>query len=38
MIKLGVVYVLAGLMFAGFAVLSARDRDNPKWLGNTAFW
>nr|MEA2798164.1 hypothetical protein [Phenylobacterium sp.] len=38
MIKLGAVYVLAGLMFAGFAVLSARDRDNPKWLGNTAFW
>jgi uncharacterized membrane protein len=37
-IKLGAVYVLAGLMFAGFAVLSARDRDNPKWLGNTAFW
>jgi uncharacterized membrane protein len=37
-IKLGVVYVLAGLMFAGFAFLSARDRDNPKWPGNTAFW
>jgi uncharacterized membrane protein len=37
-IKLGAVYVLAGLMFAGFAFLSARDRDNPKWLGNTAFW
>jgi uncharacterized membrane protein len=37
-IKLGAVYVLAGLMFAGFAVLSARDQDNPKWLGNTAFW
>ncbi|WP_372786255.1 DUF979 domain-containing protein [Phenylobacterium sp.] len=38
MIKLAVVYLLAGLMFAGFAVLSAIDRDNPKWPGNTAFW
>lgn len=38
MIKLGVVYVLAGLMFAGFAILSATDRNNPKRLGNAAFW
>ena len=38
MIKLGVVYLLAGLMFAGFSVLSARDRENPKRFGNTAFW
>jgi uncharacterized membrane protein len=38
LIKLGAVYVLAGLMFSGFAVLSARDRGNPKRLGNTAFW
>jgi uncharacterized membrane protein len=37
-IKLGVVYVLAGLMFAGFAILSATDRNNPKRLGNAAFW
>ena len=38
MIRLGVVYLLAGLMFAGFAVLSARDRENPKRFGNSAFW
>lgn len=38
MIKLGFVYLLAGLMFAGFAVLSAGDRANPKRFGNTAFW
>jgi uncharacterized membrane protein len=37
-IKLGVVYVLAGLMFFGFAVLSAGDRANPKRFGNAAFW
>ena len=38
MIKLGFVYVLAGLMFASFAVFSALDRSNRKRLGNTAFW
>ena len=38
MIKLGVVYIVAGLMFAGFAILSATDRNNPKRLGNAAFW
>ncbi|MDB5424229.1 MAG: hypothetical protein JWQ29_1645 [Phenylobacterium sp.] len=38
MIKLGVVYVLAGLMFAAFAVLSALDRKNTRRLGNAAFW
>lgn len=38
MIKLGVVYVLAGLMFLGFAILSAGDRANPKRFGNAAFW
>jgi uncharacterized membrane protein len=37
-IKLGVVYVLAGLMFAGFAILSATDRNNRKRFGNAAFW
>jgi len=37
-IKLGFVYVLAGLMFASFAVFSALDRSNRKRLGNTAFW
>ena len=38
MIKLGFVYALAGLMFLGFAIYSARDRDNPKRYGNAAFW
>lgn len=38
MIKLGFVYVLAGLMFAAFAVFSALDKTNRKRLGNTAFW
>jgi uncharacterized membrane protein len=32
------LYVLAGAMFAGFAVLSAFDRSNPKRFGNAAFW
>jgi uncharacterized membrane protein len=38
LIKLGFVYVLTGLMFAAFAVLSAGDRANPKRFGNAAFW
>lgn len=38
MIRLGLVYGLAGLVFAAFAVLSALDRSNPKRLGNAAFW
>ena len=38
MIKLGAVYLLAGLMFAAFAVLGALDRRNPKRFGNAAFW
>ena len=38
MIKLGAVYLLAGLVFAGFAVLSARDASNPKRWMNTGFW
>jgi uncharacterized membrane protein len=37
-IRLGFVYVLAGLVFAAFAVLSASDRRNPKRFGNAAFW
>jgi uncharacterized membrane protein len=37
-IKLGAVYVLAGLMFAGFAVFSALDRNNAKRIGNAVFW
>lgn len=38
MITLHWLYVLAGLMFAGFALLSAIDRSNPKRFGNAAFW
>jgi uncharacterized membrane protein len=37
-IKLGAVYVLAGLMFAGFAAFSALDHGNRKRFGNAAFW
>jgi uncharacterized membrane protein len=37
-ISLGAVYVLAGLIFAAVAVLSARDRANPKRIRNAAFW
>jgi uncharacterized membrane protein len=38
MIKIGAVYLLAGLMFAGFAVFSALDRGNRKRIGATLFW
>ena len=38
MITLHWLYILAGLMFAAFAILSATDRTNPKRLGNAAFW
>ncbi|HEX9948216.1 MAG TPA: DUF979 domain-containing protein [Allosphingosinicella sp.] len=38
MITLHHLYILAGLMFAAFAILSATDRSNPKRLGNAAFW
>ncbi len=38
MIRLGAVYILAGLMFAAVAILSARDRQNPRRVGNGAFW
>jgi uncharacterized membrane protein len=37
-IKLGAVYLLAGLVFGAFALLSAGDRNNPKRFGNAAFW
>lgn len=38
MITLEWVYVLAGLIFAAFSVLSLRDPANPKRLKNAAFW
>ncbi|MGZ3377127.1 MAG: DUF979 domain-containing protein [Phenylobacterium sp.] len=38
MIKLGFVYVLAGLMYAAFAVFSLTDSANRKRWGNALFW
>jgi len=38
MIDLHWLYVLAGAIFAGFSVGSARDETNPKRWGNAAFW
>src|SRR6476469_3203365 len=38
MINLHWLYVLAGAVFAGFAIVSLRDDTNPKRLGNAAFW
>ncbi|MFY8139644.1 MAG: 5-oxoproline transporter, DUF979 family subunit, partial [Caulobacter sp.] len=38
MIGLPVLYALAGLLFAIFAIGSATDRTNPKRWGNAAFW
>ena len=38
MINLHWLYVLAGAVFASFAIGSARDATNPKRLGNAAFW
>ena len=38
MIGLSVVYVVAGVMFSAFAILSALDRNNRKRFGNAAFW
>ena len=38
MIGLAQVYIVAGLVFAAFALLSARDASNPKRWVNAAFW
>lgn len=38
MIGLPVVYGLAGLIYAAYAVLSVRDAANPKRLRNGLFW
>jgi uncharacterized membrane protein len=38
MINLHWLYVLAGAVFAGFAIGSARDETNAKRWGNAAFW
>jgi uncharacterized membrane protein len=38
MITMHWLYLLAGAMFAAFAILSALDRRHSKRLGNAAFW
>ena len=38
MIGVAQVYALVGLMFAVVAVLSARDRENPRRWRNAVFW
>ena len=38
MIDLHWLYVLAGAVFGGFAIGSARDRSNTKRWGNALFW
>ena len=38
MISAEFVYVLLGAMFAGVAVVCARDRSNPKRIANATFW
>ena len=38
MIGLPALYILAGAMFAAFALLSALDRSHSKRFGNAAFW
>lgn len=38
MIGLAQVYLLAGLVFAAFALLSLADRSNARRLANAAFW
>lgn len=38
MINLHWLYVLAGVVFASFAIGSANDASNPKRWGNAAFW
>ena len=38
MITIQTVFYLVGALFAAWALLSLRDRTNPKRLGNFAFW
>ncbi|MEW6343809.1 MAG: DUF979 domain-containing protein [Paraburkholderia sp.] len=38
MIKLETLYVLAGLMFAAFALFNLQDRTNPRRVVNFLFW
>jgi uncharacterized membrane protein len=38
MIKVGAVYLLAGIVFAAISIFSGLDRSNPKRWGAAAFW
>jgi uncharacterized membrane protein len=38
MITLNTVYIIAGLLFIGFACFNLRDRSNPKRFVNALFW
>lgn len=38
MIKVGAIYVLLGLVSGGVAIVSGRDRTNPRRFNNAAFW
>src|SRR6185437_5726134 len=38
MISLEFVYILMGVMMAGVAIVNVRDRSNPRWAHNAAFW
>lgn len=38
MIKMQMVYVLLGLLAAGVAIVSGRDRANPRRFNNAIFW
>ncbi|SDG39278.1 Uncharacterized membrane protein [Paraburkholderia phenazinium] len=38
MIKLETLYILAGLMFAAFALFNLQDRSNPRRVINFLFW
>ena len=38
MIRLEFIYILMGIMFAGVAVVNARDASNPRRWQNTLFW
>lgn len=38
MITLAMLYLLTGVVFAAWSILSAADASNPKRWGNAAFW
>jgi hypothetical protein len=38
MISLEFVYILMGVMMAGVSIVNVRDRSNPRWAHNAAFW